>query len=235
MSLIKAFIGNLKDIKKTVVVSPVFYPNKFGLKGERTPVGNIIVHSSFSYIKTYPSSCWIYDTVLCLKKTKAEKIIFIGTAGALSNKLKIGDIVTAKNKYGLLRSNALAMTPSASNVIASRRRSNPRNNLKNIPLASVKSFNSLLDETKENLKKFTPASPPLNKGGMAEGYDAVDLETESFYKACKEIKKEGLAILVIQDKPLSKPFYKPLSQKDDERLRDGIIRLFEICKNLSNI
>ena len=64
------------------------------------------------------------------------------------------------------------------------------------------------------------------------GYDAVDLETLSFYTACRKVGKRGLAFLVIQDEPLSKPFYKSLSLKDADRLQDGIAKLIEVCKIL---
>jgi hypothetical protein len=208
MSIEKAFVGNLKDIKKTVVISPVFYPNKFGLKGEKTPVGNIVAHDKlFSYIKTYPGSQWVFDTILCLKKTKAKDIIFIGTAGSISSKYKIGDIVFAPaypdpsykedDEWGVV---------------------------------SVFSFNSLLHETKEKLKKITPPALPLCKGGMKGRYDVVDLETSSFHEACKNIARTGFVFLLIQDEPLSKPFYKPLSPKDADRLQDGIEKLIRACR-----
>lgn len=207
MSIEKAFVGSFRDIKKTVVISPVFYPNKFGLKGEKTPVGNIVAHDKlFSYIKTYPGSQWVFDTVLCLKKTKAADIIFIGTAGSINGRYKIGDVVSAKNR----------MTQRAMKV--SLRRSETA---EAIPMVSLMSLNSLLQETEDNLKKL-----------KMKNYAAVDLETLSFYKACRNIGKRGLAFLVIQDEPISKPFYKPLSSKDADRLQYGMDKLIEACKRL---
>ncbi len=218
MSIEKAFVGNLRKIKKTVIISPVFYPNKFGLSGEKTHVGNIVAHDKlFSYIKTYPGSQWVFDTVLCLKKTKAKDIIFIGTAGSINSKYKIGDIVLAKNRMIQRAMKALLRGSEAAETI---------------PIVSLMSLNSLLHETKDNLKKLTPPAPPLKKGGIMGGYDAVDLETLSFYTACRKVGKRGLAFLVIQDEPLSKPFYKSLSLKDADRLQDGIAKLIEVCKIL---
>lgn len=182
----EAIVAQLDKIGRVVMISPVFFPGRFGWAGEKTAAGNIVYNNrDFTFIKTYPGAGWTKDVVLALAKTKCQHVVFVGTAGSLSNKYRIGDIVIAcGNSY-------------------------------------ITSLNSLLEGTN---KTFTRLKD--------RGCQLVDLETKDFFLACAKIKRQGIALLLVQDEPLKKPFYRPLTKSDKKRLEKGLNYLVTICKKL---
>lgn len=205
----KALIGNPSRIAKSVIISPVFYPQSWGLKAKRTACGNLIsLQENFTFIKTYPAPNWVFDTVCALAGTKAKMIVFVGTGGGIGSKLKIGEVVAAQSAcWG----NWKRMFRPAKSLLA----------LVKIPQAKVFSLNSFLEETKANLLR-------LKKRGV----DLIDLETASFYRASRKIKIKGIALLVVEDLPFKSPFYFSLSKTKKVKLTKGIESLKKLCLSL---
>ncbi|MGB9613678.1 MAG: hypothetical protein ACPL4K_05870 [Candidatus Margulisiibacteriota bacterium] len=94
-NLKQALVGQVKKIKKLVFVSPIFFPSQLGLKTQRTKAGNIVgYHRKFTFIKTFPSANWVYDTVLALRGTACKIIVFVGTAAGISKNWALGEIIS---------------------------------------------------------------------------------------------------------------------------------------------
>ncbi|OGC36744.1 hypothetical protein A2311_06310 [candidate division WOR-1 bacterium RIFOXYB2_FULL_48_7] len=190
--LAEAFVGKKNKLQPLVFLSPVFYPNKLGLQGEKTAVGNVVAHGpGITFIKTYPGSSWLKDTLLALAGSKIKKIVFLGTCGAINPDYLIGEVVT------------------------------PDENAFDLPRISCFSFDSLLDETKSRLKQL-----------WRQKYDVVDLELTAFLQAAKAAGIVSQVLLLIQDQPLTKPFYRPLKAADKQALDMGIQRLFQLCRQI---
>jgi len=205
----KALVGNPSKIAKSVIISPVFYPQSWGLKAKRTACGNLIsFRQNFTFIKTYPAPNWVFDTVCALAGTKAEMVIFVGTGGGVENNLKIGEVVVAESAW---QGNGRSIYRPAKSLLA----------LVKIPRAKVFSLNSFLEETKANLLR-------LKKRGV----ELIDLETASFYRASQKIKVKGIALLLVEDLPLKSPFYFSLSKTKKAELMKGAESLKKLCLSL---
>jgi len=96
---------DINKISKNVVIAPWWEPTLFSSKWSnikevsngRNKVWNIHTKNSiFTYIKTGIGSPLIGDDSLALGVTNCENIIFIGSVGALSLDMRIGDIVVPK-------------------------------------------------------------------------------------------------------------------------------------------
>jgi len=87
-----------KTIRKTVVISPIVYPNlvEKALSQESKQFKSILGYlvaqfKSFTFIKTPMSQAAVADLMLLLGQTKCEQVIFIGAIGALAPNFEIGD------------------------------------------------------------------------------------------------------------------------------------------------
>ncbi len=72
----------------------------------------------------------------------------------------------------------------------------------------VYSFSSVHDETPQKLKAL-----------RRKGVLGIDFESQAFFQQAKKLKLDPLACYVVTDLPLSKPFYKPKTQKEKNRIQ----------------
>lgn len=72
----------------------------------------------------------------------------------------------------------------------------------------VYSFSSIHDETAQKLKA-------LRKKGVL----GIDFESRVFFQGAKKAKLDPLACYVVTDLPLSRPFYKPKTQKEKNQIQ----------------
>ena len=72
----------------------------------------------------------------------------------------------------------------------------------------VYSFSSIHDETPKKIKA-------LRKQGVL----GIDFESQAFFSNAKKLKLDPLACYVVTDLPLSKPFYKAKTQKEQNRIQ----------------
>jgi purine-nucleoside phosphorylase len=105
----KAFFAvSSKEIRETVVISPIVYPKQFekiyGEKGKhyKSILSYLIVNfKDLTFVKTPMTQAAVYDLVVLLKGTPCKKVIFIGAMGGLAKGLKIGDVVETKKVYSV--------------------------------------------------------------------------------------------------------------------------------------
>jgi purine-nucleoside phosphorylase len=105
--LFKAFFSIApKDVRRTVVLSPIIYPKQFekisGKKGRHSKsiLSYLIVNfKDLTFIKTPMTQSAVSDLVQLLKGTKCKKIYFIGAIGGLAKGLKIGDVVLVNRPH----------------------------------------------------------------------------------------------------------------------------------------
>lgn len=91
----KAFFAlRPKDIRQTVVLSPIVYPNRLGkVKQVRTILGHLVANlRQFTFVKTPMTQAAVSDAVLLLRGTKCRNVVFVGAMGGLAKGLKIGDV-----------------------------------------------------------------------------------------------------------------------------------------------
>ncbi len=92
--LFKAFFGmDPSSIRKTVVISPIVYPNRLGkIKYHRSMLGYLVANlENMTFVKTPMLQSAVSDAVVLLGKTPCKEVIFIGIMGGLAKGLKIGD------------------------------------------------------------------------------------------------------------------------------------------------
>lgn len=93
-------------IKATVIISPIIFPQQFAkVINEKAPIqkalwGNLVTNlKKCTFIKTPMLQSAVADAMALLAKTKCIEIIFLGAIGALSDRIRIGDVVvTNKSK-----------------------------------------------------------------------------------------------------------------------------------------
>jgi uridine phosphorylase len=99
--LFKAFLAvGPKKIRSRVVISPILYPKHFSQKAavKKSRLGYLVAdYRKFILIKTPLTQQAVGDVVILLKETKCREIIFVGAAGGLEKRLRIGEIIYTKN------------------------------------------------------------------------------------------------------------------------------------------
>lgn len=95
---------NLEKIRETVVMAPCWLPDSVGVitldliaDGSCKIWDCSLKGSHITYILTGVGACNCADTVMALGNTACKRIIFIGSAGAIDDKVCIGDIVFPEN------------------------------------------------------------------------------------------------------------------------------------------
>ncbi len=139
-----------------------------------------------------------------LQDRKLDCLISAGFAGALNNRLNVGDLLLAKN-------------------FSTADLSGTRSSVSNLPIhiADLLTVPSMVDSSEERAKI-----------GQATGAEAVDMETEFIARACAEHGVPLLSLRAISDTP-RQPLPAPLSVLFDlDRQRTNAGRLaFYLAKN----
>lgn len=117
------FVLKPKEIKASVVISPILYPKHFGSAEIHKSVLSYLVADfpGFTFVKTPMTQSAVFDLVLLLKKTKCREVVFIGALGGLLKGLKIGDVVTT-NSAKPIQSVSSIHEETRKNLLAWRRR-----------------------------------------------------------------------------------------------------------------
>lgn len=151
-----------------------------------------------SIIVTGIGSTLVGDCILSLDSPDIKEVYFIGTAGGLGD-LKIGDLLISE--LAIDGKNFCKYTEHQKNysTFLGKEYYGSENLINKLPYKTGKVFSigSLYGESDQFLKYLET----LN-------INAVELEIASFYAACSAMKFDNLALAVISDLPLSKPFWK---------------------------
>lgn len=91
---------NTSDVRETVIIAPCWHPNTVGIeclkpisKGAQKVWDCEIDGTKFTYIKSGIGACLCADIVMALCNTVCSKIMLIGSAGAITEDINVGDIV----------------------------------------------------------------------------------------------------------------------------------------------
>jgi purine-nucleoside phosphorylase len=105
----KAFFAvSSKEIRETVVISPIVYPKQFekvyGERGKqyKSVLSYLVANfKDLTFVKTPMTQAAVYDLIVLLKNTPCKRVVFIGAMGGLAKGLGIGDIVETKKVYSV--------------------------------------------------------------------------------------------------------------------------------------
>lgn len=100
-NLCERFIGvPAKNISKNVIIAPWWEPLSFPAFSDAKRIGGSDFTAvtawqtgDITYIKTGIGAPCLMDVVLALGTANIEKLVFLGSVGALDSKMKIGDVV----------------------------------------------------------------------------------------------------------------------------------------------
>jgi len=102
------FAAGPREIRKTVVISPIIYPKQFekewGEKGKhsKSVLSYLIANfKDLTFVKTPMTQSAVYDLVLLLERTRCKNILFIGAIGGLAGGLKIGEAVETQKVFSI--------------------------------------------------------------------------------------------------------------------------------------
>lgn len=92
-----------EKIQEIVIIAPCWRPETVGIEQYELIANNDCLiwdcklnDTPFTYIVTGVGACKCLDVITSLKYTKCKKLLFLGSAGAITKKYKIGDIVFPK-------------------------------------------------------------------------------------------------------------------------------------------
>jgi purine-nucleoside phosphorylase len=194
---------DVSDIKKTCVIMPFISKeavHAFEIqslsKGGLYSVGD---NGLFTLIHTGVGPTFVGDAALYLEDTRCENIILFGSCGATRDDggFNIGDIGIVKK----------ALSQDSFTNMLFKRKAEDR-------LYPDEGFYSALSSPGGGLKEInclTVGSLKLEQEYLDfiedNSIDAVDMEAASFFAACKNIKKRGIAVLFATDSLKSLPYY----------------------------
>lgn len=203
----KLFAIDPRDIRQDVIITPFLNLEYFSQdnknKISRGFLFEVLNGEFFSVIKTGIGASFVGDAVMYLKQTKAKRVYFIGSCGAVSN-LEIGDLGLVDKALNLESFSNILNKDISHSFIDSRNNLYRRflqsnNNVKRLNLASVGSLS-----LQENIL------PLLKKCDV----NIVDMEASSFLCASKFLRFSNLALLYVTDIILTKPFYRDLTNRE---------------------
>ncbi|MFH0886862.1 MAG: hypothetical protein V1843_01715 [bacterium] len=215
--ILNSFFGNI-TIREKVIISPILYPKVIGDKGERTPLNYTIGNADdFTYIKCGIGPNHIGDLTLMLGKTACKQSYLVGTVGAVSEKLNIGDVFIADSATdgegfsawlkGININQAYEPSKASSTSL--------KKLFPNSSSGKILTIGSLLAHNKENIT----------------GFDAVDMESSAFFSAAKQAGIEAAGIYIVSDLPLKQPLFQTTA--DQQAMIK--IKLNEILKAIIKI
>ncbi len=213
------FLGmQAEAIHKNVILAPWWEPPIFPIFSENieqvseacsVKVWNMTIKNTpITYIKTGIGAPLITDVVLVLGLTRCEKIVFIGSVGALKETMSIGDIVIpeyAVNGTGVSR--YLAGSPLKQHDTFGE---------KAYPDTGLQTF---LQEYAHTICAEQHVSYHVGKTFSIDtifaqymyvdeikqmGCDSIEMETASVLKAAEFAKKKAVAILSVSDNTVTK-------------------------------
>jgi hypothetical protein len=187
----KLFSASPKNIKTKVIITPFLYKGissdlKLGAfkHGEQFWTAQ---SKDFTFIFTYPGAYNVGDAVLYLKETKAQDIVYYGACGLIKDRpnLRVGSIAVVKKAYNCESFTSLVNSEIERPAKIKLPKQNPF--AKDFIPISIASFGSIKLE-----KDYRPILAKYK-------IDGIDLETTSFYSACRKIKRIGTALLYSTD------------------------------------
>lgn len=226
----KLFAVSPQEIKHDVIITPIlnldYFKSDKKNKINKGFLFEVLNEKYFSVIKTGVGPAFVGDAVMYLRQTKAKRLYFIGSCGAVS-KFQIGDLAVVDKVLSL---------ESFSNILH-----------QDINYSFINAQNSLCDEFLERHKQIKKANlATIGSLSLQEnilpllkqyGVDIVDMEVSAFINAAKFLKFQSMALLYVTDIIKDKPFCRDLAKKEriviQDSRRRAISLLCEIAQKKS--
>lgn len=227
-NLCEKFIGVPKEeISKNVIIAPWWDPMGFPAYSDAKKIGGSDFTAvtawqigDITYIKTGIGAPCLMDVVLALGTAKVEKLVFLGSVGALDRNMEIGDVVVPE--YSVIGD-------GASRYIAG-------NSLKNTDVLGEKTYPDL--SINESLKQITARICKENNINCHEGRaystdsifaqfahideiinfgcNCIEMETAAAFLAAKIAKVPMTALFVVSDSTVAKKSF--VSGRDENEI-----------------
>lgn len=198
-----------KEDFDAIVFAPSWNPYKI-LKRVNSDIECLLDHDYFStykvrlnnkkiaWVQCAPGSNNIIDYLLPFAESKTNKIIFIGSAGALKENIKLGELATPSESYGF-----------DGGSVYLENELNGQKFGEIIKPHNQEFMQSVLDKAKydgidiKQCKVFCTNSIMMEYSHMdfikSTGADLIEMETAAFYKCVKMMRKDGFALLCVSD------------------------------------
>ena len=220
-------------IKKNVVIAPTmtydcfkeYQPIATELYSKYHFITNLKIENvEFTFITTGMGAPVFTDIALCLGMTPCENLIFIGSVGALNEKINIGDIiipncsVTGEGAAKYLTMDSL----EKSNVFGEKTYPNKQlydlccDVSKNVCNANSVSWHTLQNYTVDTIFAQFAYIDEIKKMGC----DTIDMETSALFRCADITGINACAIFAVSDNTVNnKSLYSGRTEKDKEAKR----------------
>lgn len=215
------------QIREKVVIAPCWVPETVGI-AETKKIGDdscktwdcVIEDETFTYIVTGVGAAVCMDIVLALKNTICKQILFIGSAGALVEEIKIGDFAVP---------NGMISAEGASRYIGDYLVNDiygkcfyAENELQRKLLLCLKNKSQELDINIYDGIGISVESILLQYRHIDEFINLkcafIDMEASAFLAACNSVNIQGAVVFCISDNTIRKePLYKVTTEKTNYR------------------
>jgi purine-nucleoside phosphorylase len=200
----KLFAVSPQEIKEDVIITPFLSPEYFNKDAKNKIKKGFLFETlngdGFSVVKTGVGASFVGDALIYLKQTKAKRVYFIGSCGAVSG-LNIGDLVLVRQALNL-ESFSGVLKRSVGSVFL------------NAENALYKKFLKL-DRGIREVKLATVGSLSLQKSILPllknRAIDVVDMEVSAFISAVRFLKFSHLALLYVTDNVQGRLFCRKLT------------------------
>ena len=231
------------DIKENVVIAPCWNHDIFenhNLNCEQ--VSDIVYNFSndnieFSFIEVNRiGAAGINDFILALGVTNCKNVVFVGSAGALDESLKIGDIVIPK--YSICGDGAARyLNDNLEDELFKKEypSENITNELMNVLDEMNINYHNVPNYSVDSLfAQFYHLDKIIN-----EGAKTIEMETALLFKSNELLKRNITAVFIVSDNTvINKSIYSGRNDKDKERrykmryevLPEVLIKLFKNMK-----
>ncbi|RKY36094.1 MAG: hypothetical protein DRP78_04480 [Candidatus Omnitrophota bacterium] len=233
----KLFGIDPRELNGRIIISPFFkadffkpyLKNRVSFKGLLYHgIKGVYQQKTVIYINAGIGHILVRDCILAQNSEQVQKIIFLGTAGAVSN-FKIGDCVLVKKAFfdfpGLIPyfKNKSEDNYCCANTSLLKDCDNFLRR-KNVVLDKIDliSLNSLWQQT-----------PAMALNFKQRNIAAVDLECAVFYGAAKQKNIKALAFCYISDLFLTKPYWTCFSKQEKTQMKKSREFLIAIALGLS--
>ncbi|WP_206046595.1 phosphorylase family protein [Inconstantimicrobium porci] len=192
-----------------VVVAPVWTPEKI-FKNQEVRIKNMIQYANQSsyevefagkkiaWIMCGVGSCNLVDVMLCLADSAAEKIIFVGSVGALKSDIKLGELSTPIESYAYESATMYLFDSLDKNNFGCK-----------IVPQNMEYINKVIKKAEDQEINMVKRKVFCTDSLFCEykfldyikntGAELIEMETASFYKAINMMNKKGIALLCVSD------------------------------------
>jgi len=237
----KHFGCSLEDISRNVIISPIWQLSHFmeraesvikEFKGWYKGVTLSYKGKPVTVINSGIGAPMTGDCVIALGYSQCENIFFSGSAGAIDEKLNIGDILVCNeavigegfsryhsgNIYTDCFGNVVSGSEELAQIMIQKAVIAAHSLGVSVHKGRVFSIDSILGENKKSFDYM-----------ISKECDAVEMEVSAVFTASKSIGRNAAALIVISDLPLrEKSLFEGIEENDELKFKNSSYHLPEI-------